>query len=55
MKLLSKLRQILGMKIPDWVGISCYTLLVILILLLIFVCSFPEWVGNFIVEHDIKL
>jgi hypothetical protein len=55
MKFFSKLRQILAMRVPNWLGRLCYALLVITILLLIFVCSFPEWVGSFVAEHDIKL
>jgi len=55
MNLFKKLRQILSIKVPYWLGISCYILLVITVLLLIFVILFPEWMGNFIAEHDIRL
>jgi predicted PurR-regulated permease PerM len=55
MDILKKLQQILTIKVPNWLGILCYTLLVVLIFLLIFVLLFPEQVSNFIIEHDIKL
>jgi len=54
MDILKKLSQILAIKVPNWVGILCFTILVILILVLIFVLLFPDLVGNFIIEHDIR-
>ena len=54
MDILKKLRQILAIKVPNWVGILCYTLVVVVVLLLIFILLFPELYGNFFLEHDIK-
>jgi len=54
MNLFKKIRQTLSIKVPNWVGILCFTILVILILVLIFVLLFPDLVGNFIIEHDIR-
>jgi uncharacterized protein involved in cysteine biosynthesis len=54
MKLLSKLRQILTIRVPNWIGFLCYSVLVILILVLIFVLAFPGQVDNFLIEHDTK-
>jgi uncharacterized protein involved in cysteine biosynthesis len=49
-----KFRQILSLKVPDWLGLLCYTLLALLILVLVLVLIFPGQVGNFIIEHDIR-
>jgi uncharacterized protein involved in cysteine biosynthesis len=54
MSLLQKIKQILAIKVPNWVGVLCYAVLVILILVLVFVLAFPGQVDNFIIEHDTK-
>ena len=54
MSFLRKLRKILSIRVPNWVGYLCYTLLILAALALIYVLLFPEQVGNFIIEHDIK-
>ncbi|MBZ1345163.1 MAG: hypothetical protein KY055_00735 [Candidatus Nealsonbacteria bacterium] len=51
MDIIKKIRQVLAIKLPDWVGILCYVLLAVFGLLTILALLFPEWVGNFLVEY----
>jgi uncharacterized protein involved in cysteine biosynthesis len=54
MNLLQRLKQILAIRIPNWVGILCYSVMAILVIVLALVLIFPEETGNFIIEHDIR-
>jgi len=42
MDIFKELRQILAIKVPNWLGILCYTFLVVLIFLLNFRSFFPR-------------
>jgi uncharacterized protein involved in cysteine biosynthesis len=53
MNFFNQLRHILSLKVPNWLGVLCYVLLVLTVLALAFLLLFPDWLGNFIVEHDI--
>ena len=53
MNILKQLRHILSLKVPNWLGVLCYALLILTVLALAFLLLFPDWLGNFIVEHDI--
>ena len=54
MTILRKSRRILSMMMPNWVGILCYSVMAILVIILALVLIFPEETGSFIIEHDIK-
>jgi hypothetical protein len=54
MTILQKLRGILSSKMPNWVGIVCYSAMAILVIVLVLVLIFPEETGNLIIEHDIR-
>ena len=54
MNFLQKLRRLLAIRLPNWLGIFCLAILAFLVLVLLFVLLFPDLVGNFIVEHDIR-
>jgi len=54
MTILHKSRRILSIMMPNWVGILCYSVLAILVIILSLVMIFPEETGNFIIEHDIR-
>ena len=54
MNFFEQLRHILSLKVPNWLGVLCYALLLLTVLALAFLLLFPDWLGNFIVEHDIS-
>jgi len=54
MTILRKLRGVLSIMMPNWVGILCYSVMAILVIILTLVLIFPEETGNFIIEHDIR-
>jgi hypothetical protein len=54
MNIFKQLRHILSLRVPNWLGTLCYALLFLTVLVLAFLLLFPDWVGNFIVEHDIS-
>lgn len=54
MTFLGRIRQTLSLKVPNQVGVLCYIVLTVLVLILALVLLFPEQTGNFIIEHDIR-